>query len=143
MFKKILVGYDGSDSARAALQKAALLAKESDGELTAIWVHEPLPHLSDLPGEFEEEMEATGHSVRFRERETEVQAIGTQYAISIRSELRSGHPAKAIIDAAEEGHYDLIVVGHRDHSGLWGRLLGDTADRISDHAHCSVLIVKN
>jgi nucleotide-binding universal stress UspA family protein len=25
---------------------------------------------------------------------------------------------------------------------LWGRLLGDTADRISDHAHCSVLIVK-
>jgi nucleotide-binding universal stress UspA family protein len=34
------------------------------------------------------------------------------------------------------------VVGHSDHSGLWGRLLGDTADRISDHAHCSVLIVK-
>jgi len=25
---------------------------------------------------------------------------------------------------------------------MWGRLLGDTADRISDHAHCSVLIVK-
>lgn len=36
----------------------------------------------------------------------------------------------------------MIVVGHSDHSELWGRLLGDTADRVSDHAHCSVLIVK-
>ncbi len=25
---------------------------------------------------------------------------------------------------------------------LWARLQSDTADRISDHAHCSVLIVK-
>ena len=44
---------------------------------------------------------------------------------------------------ADEGRYDLVVVGHSDHSELWGRLLGDTADRISDHAHCSVLIVKS
>jgi len=42
----------------------------------------------------------------------------------------------------EEGGYDLIVVGHSDHSELWGRMLGDTADRMADHAHCSVLIVK-
>jgi hypothetical protein len=32
--------------------------------------------------------------------------------------------------------------GHSDPSELWGRFLGDTADRISDPAHCSVLIVK-
>ena len=38
--------------------------------------------------------------------------------------------------------YDLILIGPSDYSELWGRLLGDTADRISDHAHCSVLIVK-
>jgi nucleotide-binding universal stress UspA family protein len=38
--------------------------------------------------------------------------------------------------------YDLILISRSDHSELWGRLLGDTADRVSDHAHCSVLIVK-
>ena len=43
---------------------------------------------------------------------------------------------------ADEGGYDLIIVGHSGHSELWGRLLGDTADRIADHAHCSVLVVK-
>ena len=48
-----------------------------------------------------------------------------------------------IVNFAKDGGYDLIIVRHSDHSELWGRLLGDTADRISDHAHCSVLIVKN
>ena len=47
-----------------------------------------------------------------------------------------------MVKFANDGGYDLIVIGHSDHSELWGRLLGDTADRISDHAHCSVLIVK-
>jgi nucleotide-binding universal stress UspA family protein len=48
-----------------------------------------------------------------------------------------------LLKVAEEGGYDLIVIGHSDHSELWGRMLGDTADRIADHASCSVLIVKN
>lgn len=38
--------------------------------------------------------------------------------------------------------YDLILISPSDHSELWGRLLEDTADRITDHAHGSVLIVK-
>ena len=47
-----------------------------------------------------------------------------------------------LVKLAAENGFDLIVIGHSDHSELWGRLLGDTADRIADHAHCSVLIVK-
>ena len=38
--------------------------------------------------------------------------------------------------------YDLALIGRSDHSELWGRLLGDAADRVSGHARCSVLIVK-
>jgi nucleotide-binding universal stress UspA family protein len=34
------------------------------------------------------------------------------------------------------------VVVPSDHPELWGGLLGDTADRGSDHAYCSVLVVK-
>lgn len=68
--------------------------------------------------------------------------MAAQYGIPIACETQRGHPAKSIVKFADEGGFDLIVVGHSDHSELWGRLLGDTADRISDHAHCSVLIVK-
>lgn len=141
MFKNILVGYDGSNSSKKALQRAAMMAKEYEARLTALWVREPPPRYSDLPGEFEEETEA-GQQY-FKERREEVDTIAKQYGIAIECKSRSGHPAKMIVTVADDEHCDLIVIGHSDHSGLWGRLLGDTADRVSDHAHCSVLVVKN
>ena len=140
MFKKLLVGYDGSKGGKAALRHAAGIAKEFSAQVTAVWVREPLPRYSDLPGEPEGEAEAGDEY--FRERQVEVEAVARQLDVPIGCETRRGHPAKVIVKVAQEGAYDLIVLGHSDHSELWGRLLGDTADRVSDHAHCSVLIVK-
>ena len=141
MFQKILVGYDGSKGGKAALQHAVLMAKSANAQITALWVREPLPRYTDLPGEPEEEAEAADEY--FKERQKEVAEAAAQQGLAILCKTRSGHPAKAVVKFADEGGYDLIVIGHSDHSELWGRLLGDTADRISDHAHCSVLIVKN
>ena len=140
MFKKILVGYDGSKGGKAALKGAAELADKFEGQVTALWVREPLPRHSDLPGEFEEEAAAADEY--YQARQKEAADIAAQYGLSIACETRRGHAAKMIVTFAKEGGYNLIVIGHSDHSELWGRLLGDTADRISDHAHCSVLIVK-
>jgi len=140
MFQKILVGYDGSKGGKAALRRAAVMAKEFNAQLTALWIREPLPRYTDLPGEPESEAEAADEY--YQERKKEVAEVAAQQAIQIACETGHGHPAKTIVKAADEGGYDLIAVGHSDHSELWGRLLGDTADRISDHAHCSVLIVK-
>jgi nucleotide-binding universal stress UspA family protein len=141
MFRKVLVGYDGSKGGKAALRRAAVIAKELNAQLTALWVREPLPRYTDLPGEPEGEAEAADDY--FQERQKEVAEVAAQQGVKVGCETRRGHPAKTIVKYADEGHYDLIVVGHSDHSEMWGRLLGDTADRISDHAHCSVLIVKN
>jgi len=140
MFQKILVGYDGSKGGKAALGRAVLMAKSANARITALWVREPLPRYTDLPGEPEEEAEAADDY--FKERQKEVAEVAAQHGVPILCQTRSGHPAKAVVKFADEGGYDLIVIGHSDHSELWGRLLGDTADRISDHAHCSVLIVK-
>ncbi len=140
MYANILVGYDGSKGGRAALAAAATLAKNLGGAVTALWVREPLPRHSDLPGEIEEESEAADEY--FAARQREVAEAAAQSGLPVRCEVARGHAAKAIIKFATEGGYDLIVVGHSDHSALWGRLLGDTADRIADHAQCSVLVVK-
>jgi nucleotide-binding universal stress UspA family protein len=140
MFNKLLVGYDGSKGGSAALRHAAGMAREFGAQLTAVWVREPLPRYTDLPGEPEGEAEAGDEY--FKARQAEVESVSKEVGIPIGCETRRGHPAKAIVKYAADGGYDLIIVGHSDHSELWGRLLGDTADRISDHAHCSVLIVK-
>ena len=140
MFDKILVGYDGSKGGKAALACAAGLAGKFGSQVTALWVREPLPRHSDLPGEYEAEAEAADDY--FKERQQEVAAAAVQHGLSIACETRRGHPAKNILQAAKDGGFGLIVVGHSDHSELWGRLLGDTADRITDHAYCSVLVVK-
>ena len=141
MFKKILVGYDGSKGGKAALQCAAVMAKQTNAEITALWVRAPLPRHSDLPGEFEGEAEAADEYLKARRNEVEDAAA--QHNIPIHCETRRGQAAKTILRFADEGGHDLIVIGHSDQSELWGRLLGDTADRISDHAICSVLIVKS
>ena len=141
MFKKILVGYDGSKGGKAALRQAAAIAREAGAEIAALWVREPLPRYTDLPGEPEEAQEAADEY--FKERRKEIEDAAAQHGIPIHCETRHGHPAKTILRFADEGGYDLIVIGHSDHSELWGRLLGDTADRISDQSHCSVLIVKS
>ncbi len=141
VFQKILVGYDGSKGGKAALERAATVAKGYHAQITALWVRQPLPRHADLPGESEGEAEAANEY--FSERRKEVSEFAKQQGIEIVCESRAGHAAKTIVNFADEGKFDLIVVGHSDHSALWGRLLGDTADRIADHAHCSVLIVKH
>lgn len=140
MFKKILVGYDGSKGGRLALAQAIELAKGCGGSLTALWVQEPLPRYSDLPGEPEDQAETGGAYYRLRVQE--IESLAREHGLEIRSDSRRGHPAKTMIAYADEGRFDLIVLGHSDHSELWGRLLGDIADRVCDHAHCSVLVVK-
>ena len=140
MFTNILVGYDGSKGGKAALERAAVAAKNNHAQLTALWVRQPLPKHADLPGEPEGEAEAAADY--FAERKQEIMEAAKRHGIEITCESRAGHAAKVIVTFAKDGGYDLIIIGHSDHSELWGRLLGDTADRISDHAHCSVLIVK-
>ena len=125
---------------RPRSERAAVAAKNNHAQLTALWVRQPLPRHADLPGEPEGEAEAAADY--FEERKREVAEAAKRHGIEIACESRAGHAAKVIVNFAKEGGYDLIVIGHSDHSELWGRLLGDTADRIADHAHCSVLIVK-
>jgi len=56
--------------------------------------------------------------------------------------VRPGHPAKAIVEVAKEGKFDLSLMGHSGLSEVWTRLLGTTAEKVSRHAPCSVLIVR-
>jgi nucleotide-binding universal stress UspA family protein len=56
--------------------------------------------------------------------------------------MRPGHPAKTIVQIAKEGKFDLMLVGHSGLSGVWAAFWGTTAEKVSRHAPCGVLIVR-
>ena len=62
--------------------------------------------------------------------------------ISVVTHAREGDPAKVILDVAEEQNADLIVVGARGLTGFKRFLLGSVSSKLSHHAQCSLMIVR-
>jgi nucleotide-binding universal stress UspA family protein len=59
------------------------------------------------------------------------------------TKIRIGHPAEEIVREAEEGSYDLVILGERQrHNRVTRFLLGSTAERVVEHAPCPVIIAK-
>jgi nucleotide-binding universal stress UspA family protein len=140
MYKKILVAYDGSDSAKLALTGALDLGKKLGSSITALWVRESLPHFAETIDEIQEEKEVADS---FEQKLLqEITRVAQTEGINIDFVTLPGNPAKVVVEYATQFQSDLIVTGHTSHRNLWGNLLGNTADKISDHAPCDVLIVR-
>ncbi len=125
---------------RIARSRTALeLAVLTGATLTALAIEGPLPAYAATIGEVDEvkrEKDAffTGLATRSQEQ---ARAAGVEVAV----ELRPGHPAEVISEFAAAGGHDLVVLGHKGHF-LRDHLLGSTADRVSEHAPCPVMIVR-
>jgi nucleotide-binding universal stress UspA family protein len=140
MLKTILLAYDGSEGANRALNFALDLAKVHQAEVHALAVVERLPIQEVSSGELEAETEFFNRY--YREQLVKAQEVAAEAGVALKTQLETGHPAQTIVKVAEDGNFDLIVLGHRGISGVWARLLGSVAEKVSSHAHCSVLIVR-
>ncbi len=135
--KTIVVGYDETEPAKRALDRAAELAEAFGAKLIVTSVAPVLVPIgrgagpidpTDTPQEHREELERARERLTGRNVEAEfVPAVG--------------EPADTIVMLAEERDADLIVVGTREPSVL-ERLLGQSVSQsVSRQAHCDVLIV--
>ena len=134
---KILVAYDGSEPAGHALTRMGQIAPSLNAEVTVISVVplQPSGPRSAGPvmsGDVEE------HGRELDEAVAKLKELGIEAA---RIEA-VGHPAESIVDEADRGKFDLIVVGHRGLHGVARFLMGSTATRVVTHAHCDVLVVR-
>lgn len=140
MYKKILAAYDGSEGSKAALDRALIVTREYSASITVVWVRDTLPHQATTKGEVEDENESADEYFNKIRNYAEKSAADKNMALEIIS-LR-GNAAREIVKYAELNAFNLIVIGQVGHSGFIGRVLGPTADRISETAHCDVLIVR-
>jgi nucleotide-binding universal stress UspA family protein len=143
MFASIVVGTDGSQTAREAVRQAVELARRLGARLDIVSAYEPAGRLREeaqqVPGDLQwmvnarEDVDAT-----LREAAAESEAAG----VATETYARQGDPADAILDVAEERGADLIVVGNKGMTGAKRFLLGSVPNKISHHAPCSVLIIR-
>ena len=138
-FQRILVAVDGSESSNRALDKALELAALTGADLYALAVEGPLPAYAATVGEVEEvkrEKDAFFNSL-VGEVERRSEAAG----VAVEVDVKPGHAAELIVKVAAQRAADLIVLGRQGHF-VRNHLLGSTADRVTEHADCPVMVVK-
>ena len=135
---RILVALDGSLGSEKALDAAVKVAQQDGGLVTAVAVLEQTgnPRLDQLPGDAK--AQARSHLDELLQAAAR---FATSRGVRLTPILREGHPADAIITCAEEEKSNLLVLGAGGEPG--GKTgLGDTADQVSNHSPCTVLIIR-
>jgi nucleotide-binding universal stress UspA family protein len=139
MFQKILVAIDGSPASEKALAAAVDLASHYRADLTALSVAE-VPEVVAMVDEVDELRQSAEQHYR------QIGEAAVEYArsrgIALRSVVVRGHAADAIVRYAETEGMNLVVIGQHGHSRIARFFLGSTSDRVSEHAPCTVMIVK-
>jgi nucleotide-binding universal stress UspA family protein len=138
----ILFVYDGSALAALAIERAGReLATGRDAFVLCVW--QPADVGFEPVGKRHFDADAANE---VRVAAEEVAAFGASLArnAGFRADGLTKEAAptwKGIIQAAEEHHVSLIVLGAHRHTGLVGHLLGGVAAAVVSHATCSVLVV--
>jgi len=121
MFRSIIVGTDGSETAALAVDRAVELGVASGAKVTIASAGSPARAKQVV------EAEAGRH---------------TEAGVEIRTEVLDGDPVSALLDRAETGDFDLMVVGNKGMTGASRFLLGSVPNKISHHVPIALLIVR-
>jgi len=145
MFRRILVAVDGSDHASRALEVALELAARCEAQLVLFHAVELHPMRADLERMVDEAARQIYERVGLELAEAVLDRAEEKVrAAGLQAERRTatGSAAQAIVDAAERGKVDLIVVGTRGLTGVHGLALGSVAHKVTSMAGCPVMVVR-
>jgi nucleotide-binding universal stress UspA family protein len=137
--RRVLVGWDCSPGAVAALRAAAALAADEAVRVVALAVLKPAPHTEDLA-----EGDADfGDRRRFAEETFAKARDGLPEALRERVSLRfaeSGDAAAAVCQYARQHAFDLLVLGRHGAGGVLHPRLGHVAATAARKSSLPVLL---
>ena len=142
MFKSIVVGTNGTETADIALSRAVDLARLTGATLHVVSAYEPAPaHVggSRPPAEAAEWAISPHFKVdAVLDRATDIAQGG---GVEIQVHGPKGDAASAILAVAEAADADLIILGSKGMQGA-RRVLGSVPNKVSHKASCDLLIVQ-
>ncbi len=144
---KVLLCTDGSElSMKGARRAAKLSTLVEDAVIEVVYVHQSL-HIPasvgssyanvPIPHSVESQMKAHGESILNRAGRL-LKEFGANYS----THMLKGHPATTLVDYADEGKFDLVIIGSKGRSGLQKILMGSVSTAVVQQVHCDVLVVK-
>jgi nucleotide-binding universal stress UspA family protein len=136
MTGRIVVGVDGSESAKKALRWAAKLAQSSGATVDAVqsWDIPTTLGLGYLPQDVD-----LGKDTEKWLEETVDEVFGPDRPAALRTVVHCGSAARVLLDECKDAQ--LLVVGSRGHGGFYGLLLGSVSAAVAEHAPCPVLVI--
>jgi nucleotide-binding universal stress UspA family protein len=142
-WKRVVVGVDGSEESKRALQWACEAASEHGAELLVVSAWTPPPPQTAPPfGSFPwgaDTSQLTENAEAMLQK-TLSEVLGDSPPVPVNARVAEGNAAKVLIDLA--GSDDLLVVGSRGHGGFAGLLLGSVSQQVMAHAQCNVVVVR-
>jgi nucleotide-binding universal stress UspA family protein len=141
-YAHVLVGTDGSPSARIAVRHAARLAKLSGARLTVASAYTRSGPGSGPMLAPDDEWLATDAAAA-QDHVVEAQQLARGEGVgNVHCRTEAGDPASVLLDLSAQVNADAIVVGSRGMATRSRFILGSVPNRISHHAHCDVVIVR-
>lgn len=142
MGESIVIGTDGSSSAKQALEEAVRLAKALGAELHVVSAFTPLrgARISGAP-EGAAKVWAPLPDAQVEATLSEAAAQVRLAAVEVKTHAVEHDPADALLEVAESVGASMIIVGSRGMHGARRLVLGSVPNKISHRAHCNVLIV--
>ncbi len=142
MYKKILVGIDGSPASLYALDKAVELALKFDGKLYLVMA---IPPVQDFVATMTPIIEGAITLIEENARKILEEAkkhAEEKGAVVEEMIVETGGAGHVVLENAKKIGADLIVVGRRGKRSWIDKLMGSTASDIVKHAETDVLIVE-
>ena len=143
-YTTVMVGTDGSASSFRAVDRAAVVARDSDATLVLVTAFRPMSH-RDIQGARQELGEeaymVSGSSPADQVLQEAADRARASGVAKVETAAVEGDPVDALVSEALRRKVDLIVVGNRGLNSLAGRLLGSVPANITHKASCDVLVV--
>lgn len=133
---EIVVGYDGSDCGKAALDEALRLAEGLGDRVTIVFGYAPPGIWGGEIAEHEEAIEEFGETV-MGEARSRAEASGVEAEVAMVAKKAS----EALVEVARSHAARMIVVGSYGEPPLKGMILGSTPNKLLYMAECPVLVV--
>ena len=136
MARTLVLGYDGSDGSRAALEKAVEVAKLESARIVVVFAYEIPAAYGGETGDYRRAVRELAEQ-KVAEAVERITAAGVEYEV----ELVPERPAHGLVDVAAKVGASMIVIGTNGEHPIKGVVLGSVPHKLLHISPVPVLVV--